>query len=305
MRHTVFAPGSIGNVGPGFDVLGLAVGGELGDRVTVELTEGDAQIVEITGVDADLLPRDPLRNAASIAATAWLRAHGDSRNALTSIHKGLPLSGGLGGSAASSVAGAYAAALAMGMTPAAPELIAAAFAGERAVAGRHLDNIAPCVLGGLALVRCLDPVDALRLPVAAEWSLVLVTPEARIDTKAARRALADLCERGQWVQQMANTAGVMHAFATADGELLRRSFEDLYAEPRRSPLIPHFDEVKQAARDAGAFCCGISGSGPTLVAVVDGESRGRQVAMAMRQAFAEVGSAAHVVPIAREGAHPI
>src|ERR1700756_4562054 len=113
MRATAFAPGSIGNVGPGFDVLGLAIEG-LGDRVTVELTGDEARIEAITGVDAALVPLDPARNAAAVAAAAWLRAHGERRNAIVTIEKGLPLSGGLGGSAASSVAGALGAAIAMG-----------------------------------------------------------------------------------------------------------------------------------------------------------------------------------------------
>ncbi len=108
---TVFSPGSIGNVGPGFDVLGLAVEG-IGDRVTVELTDRASRIERVCGRDADLVPADPSRNSAAIAAIAWLRAHGDSRNVVMTIEKGLPLSGGLGGSAASSVAGAYAAYLA-------------------------------------------------------------------------------------------------------------------------------------------------------------------------------------------------
>ena len=101
MKATAFAPGSIGNVGPGFDVLGLAIEG-LGDRVTVELTDGDARIDAridaITGIDAALVPLDPQRNAAAIAAIAWLRAHGDARNPIITIDKGLAISGGLGGS---------------------------------------------------------------------------------------------------------------------------------------------------------------------------------------------------------------
>ena len=103
MTATVFAPGSIGNCGPGFDVLGLAVEA-VGDRVTVELTDGDARIASVTGRDADLVPLDPHRNAAWLAATAWLRAHGHRRNAVVSLEKGLPVAGGLGGSAASPVA---------------------------------------------------------------------------------------------------------------------------------------------------------------------------------------------------------
>src|SRR5436305_14601766 len=114
MTATVFAPGSIGNCGPGFDVLGLAVEA-VGDRVTVELTESDSRVAHVTGRDAELVPLDPRRNAAALAATAWLRAHGDARNVIVTIDKGLPVAGGLGGSAASSVGGAYAAALAMGI----------------------------------------------------------------------------------------------------------------------------------------------------------------------------------------------
>src|SRR5262249_52482169 len=122
MSATVFAPGSIGNCGPGFDVLRLAVEAA-GDPVTVQLTDG-----------AGLAPLDPHRNAAWLASTAWLRAHGDMRNAVVSIDKGLPVSGGLGGSAASSVGGAYAAALAMGIEHPEPlAVVAAALEGEVAV----------------------------------------------------------------------------------------------------------------------------------------------------------------------------
>ncbi|HEV8433760.1 MAG TPA: homoserine kinase, partial [Thermoanaerobaculia bacterium] len=146
---TAFAPGSVGNVGPGFDVLGLAVEG-IGDLVTVELTSGPSRIESITGRDADLLPRDPSRNAAAIAAIAWLRANRREDNVIVSIDKGLALSGGMGGSAASAVAGAYAAALSalsalpspLSHLPSPLSIITAALEAESLVAGRHLDNIA-------------------------------------------------------------------------------------------------------------------------------------------------------------------
>ncbi|MDP9359967.1 MAG: homoserine kinase [Acidobacteriota bacterium] len=304
MKTTAFAPGSIGNVGPGFDVLGLAIEG-LGDRVTVSLTDGDARVDGITGLDAALVPLDPRRNAAAIAATAWLRAHGDARNPIVTIDKGLPLSGGLGGSAASSVAGAFAAALAMGTSTSPIELAAAALQGEITVAGEHLDNIAPSILGGLALARSVRPIDIVALTVTGDWRLALVTPEVRIQTKAAREVLPSTSGRAVWVQQMANTAGVVHAFATGDGELLRRSLDDRYAEPRRAALIPHFNAVKRAAIDAGAFACTISGSGPTLVAVCEDDEIARGVAKAMQSAFGQVRSTAHVSPIARQGVRAV
>jgi homoserine kinase len=304
MKASAFAPGSIGNVGPGFDVLGLAIEG-LGDRVTIELTDGDARIDSITGVDAALVPFDPQRNAAAIAAIAWLRAHGDARNPIITIDKGLPLSGGLGGSAASSVAGAFAAALAMGSETTPIELAAAALQGEMTVAGEHLDNIAPSILGGLALSRSVRPIDIVALTVSADWRLALVTPDVRIQTKAAREVLPSTSGRAVWVQQMANTAGVVHAFATGDGELLRRALDDRYAEPRRAALIPHFNAVKRAATDAGAFACTISGSGPTLVAICEDDAVARRVAEAMQKAFEQVGSIVNISPIARQGVRAV
>ena len=297
-RASAYAPGSIGNVGPGFDVLGLAVDG-IGDRVTVELTRDAAsRIADITGRDAELVPRDAQRNCAAIAAEAYLRPFG--YRAIVTLEKGLALAGGMGGSAASSVAGAYAAGLALGQAPNVRDVLAAALEGESAVAGRHLDNIAPSVVGGLALARCADPIDVIRLPVAAEWWIALVTPRVRIQTKDARALLPDACDRATWIQQMANTTALAHAFATGDGELLRRALDDRYAEPRRAPLIPRFAEVKRAALDAGAFGCTISGSGPTLFAIAADERGTRACAEAMARAFGDVAGV-HVGAIAKEG----
>jgi len=299
VKATAFAPGSIGNVGPGFDVLGLAVDG-IGDRVTVELGD-EARIEDVTGRDAELVPRDPSRNSASLGASAWLRLNGVHREPIVTIHKGLALSGGLGGSAASACAGAYAAAIAAGREPTTRAIIAAALEGESAVAGRHLDNIAPCVLGGLALVRSVEPIDVIALPVGAPWWIVLVTPEVRVETKAARAILPMECDRATWIQQMANTTALAHAFAIGDGDLLSRALDDRYAEPRRASLIPHFHEVKRAALHHGAFGCSISGSGPTVFAVTANAEVAKKCAFAMQAAFAEVPSTVHAAPIATQG----
>ncbi|HEX9982512.1 MAG TPA: homoserine kinase [Thermoanaerobaculia bacterium] len=325
-RATAFAPGSIGNVGPGFDVLGLAVGG-IGDTVTVELTKDAPRVDAITGRDAELVPLDAARNCAAIAAQAIL--HGSGWNAIVTIHKGLALSGGMGGSAASSVAGAYAAYLALGtigdmgpmgqmgpMGSSAPtddrplttdhtSIISAALAGESAVAGRHLDNIGPSVLGGLALSRSVDPIDVIRLPVLAEWWVALVTPNVRVRTKDARALLPMECDRQTWIQLMANTTAMAHAFATGDGPLLRRAMDDRYAEPRRASLIPHFYDVKNAALGAGAYGSSISGSGPTIFAIAEDERSAQRCAEAMQRAFADIESVAHVGPIEKEGVRAV
>ena len=305
MTATAFAPGSVGNVGPGFDVLGLAVEG-IGDKVTIELTAHDSRITAVTGRDADLIPRDPSRNSAAIAAIAWLRAAGREDNVIVSIDKGLALAGGMGGSAASAVAGAYAAALAARCPlPAARSLITAALEAESVVAGRHLDNIAASVLGGLTISRSVDPIDAVSVKVAAPWWVALVTPDVRIETKAARAILPEEWPRRMWVQQMANTVALTHAFATGNGELLARSLDDRYAEPLRANLIPHCREVKRAAVLAGAFACGISGSGPTMFAVCENETVARAACTAMQNAFGELRSTAYAGPIANQGVRAV
>lgn len=301
-RATVFAPGSVGNVGPGFDVLGLAVGG-IGDTVTVELHEGPDVIEVVTGRDAARIPREAARNCASIAARAFLDDHGarDLRFRMI-IDKGLTVSGGMGGSAASSVAGALAAARVIDQHPSPAALMEAARAGECAVSGRHLDNIAAAALGGLTLVRSSEPMDVVKVPLRGEWWIALVTPDVRIETRAARALLPEAWGSAEWVQQMANTAALVLAFATGDRELIRRSLHDGYAEPRRAALIPRFAEVKEAALACHALGCSISGSGPTVFALASASADAFRCASVMQAAFAETPSRTHVGRVANEGA---
>ena len=191
---TVFAPASIGNVGPGFDVLGLAVEGP-GDEVRLERVDGPSSIEEVSGLDAELIPREPDKNVVTVAAEAMLRALGEAGGVRVWLRKGIAQSGGLGGSAASSVAGALAAALAAGHQPRPVEVMAAALTAEASVAGRHLDNIAACVLGGLTLVRSTDPIDVVRVPLARPLWVALVTPAVRLETRTARSVLSPTSDR--------------------------------------------------------------------------------------------------------------
>ncbi len=299
---TVFSPASIGNVGPGFDVLGLAVDG-VGDKVSVTLHDGEARVDSITGRDASLIPLEAAKNVAAIAAMAWLRANGVKQNPIVSIEKGLAVAGGMGGSAASAVGGALAAALAAGAEPSAVEVMTAALEGEATVAGRHLDNIAASTLGGLTIVLSVDPVDAVSVPAPKHWRIVLITPRVRIETKRARAILPEHWDRSSWTRQMASTTALAYAFASADESLLRRALDDRYAEPIRAELIPRFRDVKQAALDNGALGCSISGSGPTIFAITtDNDAR---VAEAMRSALGGVGCDVHTGMIASRGAHAI
>jgi homoserine kinase len=208
----------------------------------------------------------------------------------------------MGGSAASSVAGALAAARAIEQDPSPAALMKASLAGESVVSGRHLDNIAASVHGGLTLVRSFEAMDVVKIPLPGEWWVTLVTPEVRIETRAARALLPEAWERAEWVQQMANTAALVHAFAIGDRDLVRRSLHDGYAEPRRAALIPRFAEVKQAAIDCGALGCSISGSGPTMFALAAASESALRCASAMQAAFAGTPSSAHVGRVSDEGA---
>ncbi|MGK2855748.1 MAG: homoserine kinase [Thermoanaerobaculia bacterium] len=304
-RVSVFVPGSIGNVGPGFDVLGLAIDG-IGDTVTVDLgAAGEEDCVEIRGVHAERIPTEPAKNTASIAARSLLRARGESAALKVTIEKQLPLAGGMGGSAASSVGGAFATAMLLGCESETSAILAAALDGEAAVAGRHLDNIGPSLLGGLVCVVTNDPPDIVRLPLADGWWLALVTPFISVETKAARKVLPDVVDRATFVAQMASTTATAYAFATGDGELMRRALVDRFAEPRRSAMIPGFAAAKKAALEEGAFACTISGAGPTLFAVTRNEGVARAAAGAMQFAFAPLGSSAHVAPAGLSGARAV
>lgn len=303
-RASVFVPGSIGNVGPGFDVLGLALDG-IGDTVTVESGVCGDEPVEVRGVHADRIPVDPAKNTASIAARSLFHAKGERAGIRVTIDKQLPLAGGMGGSAASSVGGAFAAATLLGCQDDTSAILAAALDGEGAVAGRHLDNIGPSLLGGLVCVVTNDPPDVVRLPLADGWWLALVTPFIAVETKEARKVLPDMVDRATFVAQMASTTALAHAFAAGDAGLLRRALVDRFAEPRRAALIPGFAAARRAALDEGALACTISGAGPTLFAVARSEAVARAAAGAMQLGFAPLGSSAHVMKAGLVGARAL
>lgn len=299
----VFAPATIGNVGPGFDVLGLCIA-DLGDVLTF-VPQASWEVGEISGLDAGIVPREPEKNASILAARAMLAAHGVREGGRISVHRSLPISGGLGGSAAASVGGALAAALAYDIPVTSSAVFAASLVGERAVAGAHLDNIAPCVLGGLTLVRDASVPDVISVPIAHDYYLALVTPDQTLETKTSRGVLPQESVRAEWIAQMANASALCVAFATGEHELLRRALCDVFAEPRRAPLITHFSAMKRAALEAGALGCSISGAGPTLFAVCMDERTAHHVADAMEAAAATPPKAKFVRPIDRLGARQI
>jgi len=291
-RVVVSVPGGIGNIGPGLDVLGCAVAG-LRDEVTAEWSDSAG----ITLLDAGHpdLPKNPARHTSAIAAAAVL-AEARRRGLVPAragialkVRKQLPLSGGQCGSAASAVAGAVAVDALLGSSLDTTALLHCCLAAEETVAGRHLDNIAPSLLGGIVLVRSLDPIDVVRLPIPEGLNVVLAHPSQRLSTRQARGVLPTSLPRSDVLHQMAQVGAIVAACYSNDLALLGRSIDDRIAEPARAPLLPGFVEAKRVAMEAGALGASISGAGPTAFAFVAGAEAGERVAAAMREAYAKAG----------------
>jgi homoserine kinase len=303
---TAFAPATVSNVACGFDVLGFALH-EPGDTVTAAFAPASGvRIDEIAG-DNGRLTRDATKNTAGVAAQALLDAAGERRGVALTIRKGLPLSSGLGGSAASAVAAAFAVNALVDARASLETLMACAFEGERVGAGSaHGDNIAPAVYGGFVLVRVPNPPDVVRLPVPAGLTAVVVHPDLEIETARARALLGTHVPLADAIRQWANLGAFVDALHRGDFDLLSRALEDTIAEPRRASLVPGLAAIKQAAVDAGALGCSLSGSGPSLFALCRTAASAEQVARAMTAAVvAHIGGAApktYVSPIAPQGA---
>ena len=298
-RATAYAPGSTSNVGPGFDCLGIALTG-LGDRVTAERGKGPG--VRVRAVTDDRIPLEAHRNTAALAASAVLkRAGGPPVGLELEIEKGLPLAGGLGGSAASAVAGAVAADAVLDAALGPDVLLACAVEAEAVVAGRHADNVAPSLLGGAVIVLGLDPLRHARITVHPSLRLVLVMPDYEVATAKARALLPVVVARPDAVAQAASLAGLVVGLERGDGELIAAAMVDRIAEPGRVPLYPGYREAREAALEAGAWGVAVSGAGPTLVALAS-EERAGAVGEAAAAAYAPAETTVHVSEVDGEGA---
>lgn len=302
---TVYAPGSTSNLGPGFDCLGIALTGG-GDRVTARRWDGNG--VRITRVSDERIPLDPKHNTASLAAATVLNYTTFPGAGLSlEIDKGLPLSGGLGGSAASAVGGIVAADLLFGTSLPEHELLDAALRAEAVVAGRHADNVAPSFYGGGVLVVSMQPLRLRRFAVHDSIRFVLCAPEYGVTTARAREVLPAEVQRGDAISQASHCAALILGLQEGDPDLLRAALPaDRIAIPAREPLYPGYPEARRAGVEAGAWGVVVSGAGPTLLALSDAD-RAEAVGQALVAGFAEAGqrATARVASVDREGARRI
>ncbi len=281
-----FAPASVGNVGVGFDILGHSLEGA-GDTVTVRKTHAnDIRVVAIRGTMTTL----PLETENNTAARALRLLREDLRldyGYEIEIEKGIALGSGMGGSAASATA-AVVAANALLETPLPREaLYRYALEGEAAASGSyHGDNVGPQLLGGLVLAT-QDSV--IAIPVPENLYCALVHPHFVLETRKAREALSGHYALKEFIGQSEGLALLLTGCFKSDFSLIKKSLNDVLIEPRRSPLIPGFASVKQAALDNGALGSSISGAGPSIFAWCVGETVAKNAAQKMQQAFLEVG----------------
>lgn len=301
---TASAPAGVGNIGVGFDLLGHVFEGPH-DTATVRVIEEPVVRIErISGSPrgAADIPLDARANTAGRGLIAMRETLGLVHGFGVELEKGIPLGSGLGGSAASCVA-ALVAANALLEAPLPREaLYPFALEGESAASdSRQGDNVAPMLVGG-AVLATADRIIPLRVP---DWLYcAVVHPDQVLETRRARAALAEPYPLAQVVAHGAHLAQFLLGLERADAGLIRAGLEDVLVEPRRAPLVPGFDRVKEAALDHGALGASLSGAGPAMFAWFESRDAAAAAAPAMRAGFIEAGFGARawVSPVAAAGA---
>lgn len=306
----VFAPATVANVACGFDIMGFAIE-QPGDEVVMRLTDepGKVRIERIIG-DEGKLPMDPDKNTVSLVVQQLLHKVGSQYGASIILYKNMPLGSGLGSSAASAVAGLFAANELLSRhepekaLPNRVDLLPYAMEGERLACGSaHADNVAPALMGGFVLVRSYDPLDVITIPAPLSLWVTVIHPQVEVQTRDARSILRKQISLKDATIQWGNTAGLVAGLWKCDYDLIGRSMQDVIIEPIRSILIPGFDNVKINAMRAGALGCGISGSGPSIFSLSCDEETAVEVGRKMQNAFGmlNIDSEVYISSINREG----
>ncbi len=303
-RVEAYAPATVANLGVGFDILGMALEG-LGDRAVVEFHDSPEILISDIQGDGGKLPRDPAQNVATVAAKALLDELDERRGVKFQLFKGLPLSSGLGSSAASAVVAVLALNKLLGEPFSRRDLLPFCLEGEALVSGYHADNVAPSLLGGMVLVAGITVGSIRILPIPAALRLALVTPHVQVPTNGARAILPAQIPLATLVHQSGAVAQLVDALHRDDLAALGAAMEkDQVVEPVRAYLMPMLEEVRAAAKRAGAIAVFIGGAGPTLCALCDSQSSAKAAALAMQAVYDEIGMgcAARSSAVDRQGA---
>lgn len=282
----VLAPATVANLVCGFDVFGMALN-EPNDVMTVSLS--DEPGIHIKHIDGYNLPEETEKNVAGVSLLAMLENVESENGFNIIIDKQIKPGSGLGSSAASSAGMVVAANQLLGSPFSNEDLVRFAMNGEKLASGvKHADNIAPCIYGGITLVRSIFHLDIIPL-TAPPMYVSVVHPQIEVKTSDARQILRKEVQLKDAIKQWGNIAGLVAGFLKQDYDLIGRSLEDVIIEPVRSMLIPGFDEVKRSCKDAGALGGGISGSGPSIFMLSKEEATAKTVESIMKSIYTRLG----------------
>jgi homoserine kinase len=280
------SPGTVANLVCGFDILGMALN-EPYDIMKLTLT--DEPTVIITNKDNFNLPVEAERNVAGVVLLSIIEKMENKIGFEIEIEKHIKPGSGIGSSAASAAGAAVAANHLLGNIFSGEEVIQFAMNGEKLASGvKHADNIAPCIAGGISLIRSIYPLDIIALDSPPLY-VTVVHPQIEVRTSDARQILRKQVLLKDAIKQWGNIAGLVTGFLKHDYDLIGRSLEDVIIEPVRSILIPGFSEIKVKCKEAGALGGGISGSGPSIFMLSVDEKTAKATEKVMKEVYEKIG----------------
>jgi homoserine kinase len=284
------APATVANLVCGFDVLGMCLHKPF-DIMEVRLLNERKIIIQ--SADGYNRPENPSENTAGAPLIEMLHEIDGDIGFEVIIHKRIKPGSGIGSSAASAAGATVAANLLLDGKFSNEDLVRFAMFGEKVASGvKHADNIAPCIYGGITLIRSIFPLDIVSIP-APDLFVTVVHPQIEVRTSDARQILRKEVLLKDAIKQWGNIAGLVTGFMKNDLELIGRSLEDVIIEPVRSILIPGFDEVKHRSKEAGALGGGISGSGPSIFMLSEDEEIANSVEDVMKEIYERIGIPYH------------
>ena len=297
---TIQAPATVANLVCGFDVLGLCLA-EPYDIMQVRLLDKPQVIIRTT--DHFPLPSDPALNTAGAPLLEMLAVLKQDIGFEVIITKQIKPGSGIGSSAASAAGAVVAANELLENIFSREELVRFAMYGEKVASGvKHADNIAPCIYGGVTLIRSIFPLDIIPIE-SPELFVTVLHPQIEVRTSDAREILRKEVLLKDAIRQWGNIGGLVAGLMKGDYDLIGRSLEDVIIEPVRSILIPGFDRIKTECKEAGAIGGGISGSGPSIFMLSRDQATAKIVAAVMKSIYDRIGVSYHiyVTTINRQG----
>ena len=284
-------PATVANLVCGFDILGMAVN-EPFDEMEFRLLDTPEIIIKHT--DKFNLSENPTENVVGVVLLKIQEHLNNNQGFEVIIHKNIKPGSGLGSSAASAAGAAIGANILLGNIFSNTELTKFAMFGEELASGvQHADNIAPCIFGGITLVKSSNPLDIIPLS-SPNLFVTAVHPQVEVKTSDARQILKKNIQLKDAVTQWGNIAGLVTGILKNDFPLIGRSLNDVIIEPVRSILIPKFDEIKTKSLEIGALGGGISGSGPSIFMLSETKETAYKIAEMMKQNYDEIGIESYV-----------